>query len=71
MNQWPNVHISYLDYTNFDLKYATGTFGSWSIETVDSAGEVGMCTSIALDSSDNVHISYFDLTNYNLKYARK
>ena len=43
--------------------------GAWVIETVDSAGEVGKGTSLALDSSGNPHISYYDETNENLKYA--
>jgi hypothetical protein len=32
----------------------------WNIETVDSNGDVGHTTSIALDSSDRPHISYSD-----------
>lgn len=42
----------------------------WSIQTVDSEGNVGYYTSIALDSSDRPHISYYDETNDDLKYAR-
>ena len=65
-----NVHISYYDATNDDLKYVTGTSGSWSTpETIDSSGVVSMHTSLALDSAHNVHISYYDATNADLKYV--
>jgi hypothetical protein len=73
-----NPHISYYDRTNGDLKYArwTGSAGStaltagWSIQTVDSGGDVGSHASLALDAAGNPHISYYDDTNDDLKYAR-
>ncbi len=62
--------ISYYDYTNRDLKYASWNGASWDLETVDSAGEVGrLNTSLALDSSNRPRISYYDSTNDHLKYA--
>ncbi|MGB2049090.1 MAG: putative Ig domain-containing protein [Candidatus Poseidoniaceae archaeon] len=67
------LYISYWDYTNDDLKYATcstscdqGT--SWSNVSVDTTGSIGWETSIAIDSNDAVHISYYDNTNEDLKY---
>ncbi len=63
------VHISYRDFTNDDLKYATNASGFFVTETVDSTGDVGSHTSIAVDASGKVHISYFDSTNLDLKYA--
>ena len=43
------VHISYHDYTNYDLKYATCSSGcttasNWNNETVHSIGETGYYT---------------------------
>ena len=74
-----NAHISYYDLENGNLKYATsyspgppppaGTPASWSIQTVDSTGDIGWDTSIAIDSGGKAHISYYDAGNMELKYA--
>jgi len=70
------VHLSYYDFTYTgplqrvgDLKYASNFSGQWVISTVDTGGDVGAFSSIAVDSSNKVHISYEDQTNFHLKYA--
>ena len=67
------VHISYHDYSNRDLKYATCSSGcttasNWDKVSVDTTGDVGQSNSIAIDSNDAVHISYYDDTHDDLKY---
>ena len=43
--------ISYLDWTNENLKFARWNGSSWDIEVVDSDGDVGWSPSLALDST--------------------
>lgn len=63
-------HISYLDFTNYNLKYAyVGTDNQWKRQAVDTPGVVGLFTSIARGSDGKVWISYYDQTNGDLKYA--
>jgi hypothetical protein len=65
------IHISYNDNTNHDLKYAYFDGISWTTSTIDSTGDVGRETSIAIDSNEGIHISYLDATSSisTLKYA--
>jgi hypothetical protein len=62
-------HISYRDWSSYDLKYAYQDASGWHVETVDSEGDVGLFTSLALDGNGYPHISYYDLSNRDLKYA--
>lgn len=64
-----NIHISYNDGTNDDLKYATNATGIWTTKTVDSIGDMGWYTSLAIDSTGTAHIGYYDYSNDNPKYA--
>lgn len=42
---------------------------AWQGSTVDSAGQVGLWSSIALDGSGRLHLSYYDGSNATLMYA--
>jgi len=58
-----NPALTYYDTTDSDLKYASRRDGTWSIETVDTDGDVGRYSSLAFDSTGNPHISYLRLDN--------
>jgi hypothetical protein len=70
-------HISYYDIENGDLKYAYSndvwpTAGSWNVSVLDSVGDVGLYSSLVIDTTTNtLHLCYYDYTNGNLKYAQK
>jgi hypothetical protein len=61
-------HFSYWREGNLVIQHWDGAW--WYLETVDSDGDVGRFSSMALDASDRPHISYYDDTAGNLKYAR-
>jgi hypothetical protein len=42
---------------------------SWQITTIDSSADVGVGSSVAIDSNNKVHVSYYDRTNSAIKYA--
>jgi len=65
-------HISFYDATNADLYYGLHNGkhdGDWTFEIVDSAGDVGMFSSLALNATGLPAISYYDAYLGNLKYA--
>lgn len=66
--------ISYYDVSNGHLKVAhcndsDCSGNDESLQTVDSVGDVGQYTSLALNNNGYPVISYFNITNSNLKVA--
>jgi hypothetical protein len=65
--------VSYLDFTNADLKVAhCGTPSCTSgnaLTAVDTGGDVGFFPSIAIGTDGLPVMSYYDLTNGDLKVA--
>jgi len=65
-----NPRISYLDrISGWNLVYAIRSGATWTLDVVDSQGNVGLNSSLGLDALDNPHIAYYDETNTSLKYA--
>jgi hypothetical protein len=57
-------------YAEGDLKFATRTTTGWVSENVDTVGDVGTHTSLAIDGEGYAHIAYRDVSNELLKYAK-
>jgi hypothetical protein len=69
----PDHHprIAYYDaaQSKKNLKYAAWDGASWSLQIVDSAGDVGQFASLALTAAGNPRIAYYDATGNQLKYV--
>jgi hypothetical protein len=68
-------HISYLKVNTQDLNYASCIVNctdpaNWRRTSLDTAGNVGAFSSIAVDGSGRFHVAYQDQANGFLKYAR-
>lgn len=64
------VHISFFDYTSWDLMLATYD-GQWKVITLDSTDEVGEMSSIDINILGHPVISYYDRTGSILKVIRE
>ena len=71
MDSTGSPFVSYYDRTAGDLKIAHRQAGQWVIDLVDSVGDVGIDTSLAMDAAGVPHISYYDATLGDLKYATR
>ncbi|MCK9364231.1 MAG: BNR repeat-containing protein [Syntrophales bacterium] len=65
----PVVHISYFDATFNNLKYISNSNLAWVSSTIDTAGDAGRYSSLAVDKKGRLHIGYYDLLARKLKYA--
>lgn len=57
-------------YAEGDLKFAMRMSTGWISEDVDTIGDVGTHTSLAIDNEGYAHIAYRDASNERLKYAK-
>ena len=71
LNSSDYPRISYYRRRTYrNLMYARTNNGvSWTTETAASSGDVGLRTSIDLDSDEYSHISHFDSEHKNIKYT--
>ncbi|KJR40847.1 hypothetical protein MCHI_003248 [Candidatus Magnetoovum chiemensis] len=61
-----NVHISYYDSQNQDLKYSSNSSGLWETTTLVNDGQyAGIISSLKTDLSANAHVSFYWGANYD------
>lgn len=53
-----NPYITYYDDIAQDLMLGTKASGTWTISTIDSAGDVGRFSSMEIDSNGSVRVAY-------------
>ena len=60
------LHVTYIDSTNSDLKYATydTTASSWSPPITLDPATSGRYSSLAIDSNNKLHVTYYGLNDY-------
>ncbi len=64
------LHIAAYKSRTQDLVHFFSGY-SWTVESVDTAGNVGKFASIAVDFASCLHIAYVNDTTHDLKYATK
>lgn len=68
------LYLTYFDAATGDLRSATCTAScltaaNWTVNTVDTAGNVGAFSSVAVDAGGTVHVTYFENDEGDLRYA--
>lgn len=61
--------LSKIIYSKNQLLKKNDFWGNWFVETVDTFGDVGQFTDIAVTSDNKVFISYYDFGRKDLKFA--
>ncbi len=62
-------HISFYNGTQKALKYAYSDGDEWVVNKVNENGNMGMGSSLGIDSKGRAHISFQDVIDQDLMYA--
>src|SRR5690349_21481995 len=66
------VHVMVYRLVGRNLEHAyRPPGGGWTIEAVDSMGDVGYSLDLAIDSVGGLHVSYFRLDDHAVRYAHR
>lgn len=65
-NDYPSILAYDPSSQDLDLTYIDG---GWSVYTIDTSGNVGEFSSLAIDSEDILHAAYYDRTEEAIYYA--
>lgn len=61
--------VSFYNGSTKDLQFAKGSAGAWTVSTIDSTGDVGAMSALAVKPDGYAAIIYFDATNRTPKTA--
>jgi hypothetical protein len=64
-----DARLAYYDNSPGDLRYARRVANTWGTEAVDTSGDVGESSALAIDSRNNPHLVLYKTTGM-LRYAR-
>jgi len=63
------AHLSFYDYSQSRLCYATNQSDAWEIEIVECAAQAQSYSSLVLDTAGEVYIAYYDQSAWAAKFA--
>jgi hypothetical protein len=69
VDSYGHAHVSYYNTVSLDLMYSFFDGSGWQTITVDTSGDTGESSALALNETDIPSIAYYSTTEAALKYA--
>jgi hypothetical protein len=69
VDSYGHAHVSYYNTNSYDLMYSFFDGSGWQTVAVDTSGDTGESSALALNETDIPSIAYYSTTEAALKYA--